>query len=98
AVLILRSAHAQALPRSRTRVRASRRMRTCDWVRPHASRCIAAQPKRLFFHLRCDAPQHEGASVKNQPAGVRNNRRAKLIVSGLLFTMTFCNSHVPVDG
>ena len=28
AILILRSAHAQALPQSRTRVRASRRMRT----------------------------------------------------------------------
>ena len=27
----------------RTSVRASRRMRTCDWVRPHASRRIAAQ-------------------------------------------------------
>jgi hypothetical protein len=41
-VLILRSAHAQALPQSRTRVRASRRMRTCDSVCPHASRRIAA--------------------------------------------------------
>src|SRR5262245_10958037 len=77
---------------SRTRVRASRRMRTCDWVRPHASRRIAAQPRpwgRLCFHLRCDAPQHEGAGAKHQLAAVRNDRRGTFIVSGLLFTMTF---------
>src|SRR5262249_18347222 len=40
--------------------------------------------------IGCDAPQHEGASVKHQPAGVRNDRRGNFIVSGLLlFTMTF---------
>src|SRR5262249_2136145 len=41
-VLILRSARAEKVPQIRTRVRASRRMRTSDWVRPHASRRIAA--------------------------------------------------------
>src|SRR5262249_37332669 len=45
-VLILRSARAEKVPQIRTRVRASRRMRTSDWVRPHASRRIAA-------HLGC---------------------------------------------
>src|SRR5262245_59271058 len=58
-LLILRSAHAQALSRSRTRVRAPRRMRTCDWVLPHASRRIAAQPRPrasvLPFALRCSS-------------------------------------------
>jgi hypothetical protein len=39
AVLMLRSAHAQALPQSRVSVRASRRMRTAG---PHASRRTAA--------------------------------------------------------
>src|SRR5262249_57970195 len=37
-LLILRSAHAEDVPRIRRSVRASRRMRTCDWVRPHALR------------------------------------------------------------
>src|SRR5438132_13907813 len=41
-VLILRSAHAEEVRRIRTRVRASRRMRTSYCMRPHASRRIAA--------------------------------------------------------
>ena len=45
---------------------------------------------------RCDAPQHGGGG-KHQPAGVRNDRRGSVIVSGLLFTMTFathtCRPH-----
>src|SRR5262249_53854756 len=67
AVLILRSAHAEGAPRnSKGRVRASRRMRTGDWVRPHASRCIAAHLD-LWKRLRspcCDAPQHEGCGAR----------------------------------
>jgi hypothetical protein len=43
-VLILRSAHGRNVLRTRTRVRASRRMRTSLCIRPHASRRIAAQP------------------------------------------------------
>jgi hypothetical protein len=50
-LLILRSAHAQAVPQTRTRVRASRRMRTSHCVRPHASRRIAARVGR-GKHLR----------------------------------------------
>src|SRR5215467_493106 len=42
-VLILRSAHAEGVRQIRTRVRASRRMRTSKCMRPHASRRIAAQ-------------------------------------------------------
>ncbi len=50
-VLILRSARAGAIPQTRTRVRASRRMRTSQCVRPHASRRIAARVGR-GKHLR----------------------------------------------
>src|SRR5215813_14833603 len=42
-VLILRSAHAEDVRQIRTCVRASRRMRTSQCMRPHASRRIAAQ-------------------------------------------------------
>jgi hypothetical protein len=49
-VLILRSAYAEDVPRIRRRVRASRKMRTGDWVRPHASRRIAAH---LGFGSSC---------------------------------------------
>ena len=93
-VLIPRSAHAQALPRIRTRVRASRRMRTdtpscfethrsaLGWEAPalasHASRVCPNEAKRGAC----------GRS-KDQPAAARNDRRRNLIVSGLLFTMSF---------
>ena len=60
-VLILRSARAGAVPQNRTRVRASRRMRTAtagpSCFETHRS------ARRLWKRLRsscCDAPQHEG--------------------------------------
>src|SRR5262249_11586355 len=90
-LLILRSAHAEDVPRIRRSGRASRRMRTCDWVRPHASsasqRIWAGEAPALAWC--CDAPQHEGAGAKHQLAAVRDDRRRTFIVSGLLFTMTF---------
>jgi hypothetical protein len=71
-VLILRSAHAERVPQTRTRVRASRRVRTNHCVRPHASRRIAAHRVCgcTCVALRC--PQHEGeaggAFWQNEPA------------------------------
>src|SRR6476619_3219355 len=62
-VLILRSAPAERVRQTRTSVRASRRMRTNDSIRPHASRRIAAGFRgweTVALAWRCDAPQHEG--------------------------------------
>jgi hypothetical protein len=56
-------------------------------LRDASQRASAAEASALA--LRCDAPQHEDAGAKHQLAAVRNNRRGSVIVSGLLFTMTF---------
>src|SRR5947209_16263496 len=68
-VLVLRSAHGEELPQTLACVRASRRVRTSDCMRPHASRRIAAvlSCAGICARLRCDAPQHEGT-----PARARN--------------------------
>src|SRR2546422_10373784 len=66
-VLILRSAHAQTLPQSRKSLRASRRMRT-GTVWPSCFETHRSAPRRwarLCSHLRCDAPQHEGAGPRH---------------------------------
>jgi len=63
-VLILRSAHAQALPQSRTRVRASRRMRTATaWPSCFETHRSAAESLKATCCSRCDAPQPEGAAT-----------------------------------
>ena len=49
-VLILRSAHSEDVQQIRTCVRASRRMRTRDWVRPHASRRRASHSSVRALH------------------------------------------------
>jgi hypothetical protein len=55
-VLILRSADAEDVAQIRTCVRASRRMRTRDWVRPHASRRRASHSSvRALAELACAA-------------------------------------------
>ena len=50
-------------------------------------RSAAESWARLCSHLRCDAPQHEGAGAKNQPAAVGTDHPLRSIASGLLFTM-----------
>ena len=61
AILILRSAHAQALPQSRTRVRASRRMRTTTaWPSCFETHRSVTMLGSRRPRSRCDAPQHEG--------------------------------------
>src|SRR5215813_1295716 len=63
-VLILRSAHAQALPQSRKGVRASRRMRTATaWPSCFETHRSAAESLKATCCSRCDAPQHEGAAT-----------------------------------
>src|SRR5215468_603846 len=63
AVLILRSAHALAVPQSRKGVRASRRMRTVALMLRDASQRIwALEAPALAFG--CDAPQHEGDGAR----------------------------------
>src|SRR5262249_31032401 len=63
AVLILRSAHALAVPQSRKGVRASRRMRTVALMLRDASQRIwAMEAPALAFG--CDAPQHEGDGAR----------------------------------
>ena len=54
-VLILRSAQCEDFRRTRTCVRASRRMRTRDWMRPHASRCRASHSSCARRQLACAA-------------------------------------------
>src|SRR5262249_11512838 len=97
-VLILRSAHAQALPQSRTRVRASRRMRTATgWLRDAWQRSYAVAAFVHPFALRCSSASGRGraahfgkpsgsAGAKNQPAAVGNDRQLGFPVSGLFFT------------
>jgi hypothetical protein len=93
-VLILRSAHAQALPQSRTSVRASRRMRTATGRRPHASRRIAAHSgcgsacarrAAMLLSMRGEgAPRIVGRTKpsEHQPAAARKHRRPRSVVSG----------------
>src|SRR5262245_17748470 len=94
--LILRSAHAQALPQIKSRVCASRRMgrRYSLMLRDASQRSRVVEASALASC--CDAPQHEGAvhfgqtkprGGKNQPAAVGNEPQLRSIVSGLLFTM-----------
>src|SRR5262245_2167688 len=87
-VLILRSAHAQALPQARTRVSASRRMRTATtWpscFETHRSalglwKRLRSRPAAMLLSMR--------ARGKHQPVAARNKDRRNSIVSGLLFTM-----------
>src|SRR5215470_622081 len=89
AVLILRSAHAQALPQSRTRVRASRRMRTATaWalvLRDASQRTCAVEAPALASG--CDAPQHEGEHRgrrfgQTKPPGRRTNLRLQETIAG----------------
>jgi hypothetical protein len=55
-VLSLRSAHGRNFLPTRTRVRASRRMRTGAYMRPHASRRFAAQSIcGAYMPLRCSS-------------------------------------------
>src|SRR5262245_6815151 len=85
-VLILRSAHTEVLPQTRTRVRASRRMRTRGaralMLRDASQR--GSDVEAPVLAARCDAPQHEGRSGRcilakrpsagfgeNEPNGVR---------------------------
>src|SRR5262249_41142332 len=84
AVLILRSARAQAPPQSRKSVRASRRMRTAAvgtlmlrdaWQRPESVEASVLARAAMLLSMR-----------ENQPAAVGNDRGRRSIVSGLLFT------------
>src|SRR5262249_49568452 len=64
-VLILRSAHTEVLPQTRTRVRASRRMRTGEGARALMLRDASQRGSGVAapaLAARCDAPQHEGRS------------------------------------
>src|SRR4051794_34322881 len=82
-VLILRSAHAEDVPQTRTRVRASRRMRTSHRVRPLASRRIAA-----YFRLGKQLRSGRAARLLSIRAITTNLRVCEIIasVSALLFT------------
>src|SRR5215471_20167704 len=83
-VLILRSAHAQALPQSRTRVRASRRMRTATaWPSCFETHRSALG---LWKRLRSRLAAMLLSMRANQLAAVGNDRWFALPVSGLLFT------------
>src|SRR5215831_1020433 len=91
-VLILRSAHAEENPQStneRARVSKDEDVRLGSPSCFETHRSARRPPKAPVLASRCDAPQHEGAGAKHQPAAVRNGRRGTFIVSGLLFTMTF---------
>src|SRR5262245_43959961 len=90
-VLILTSPDAQALPQSRKRVRAARRMRTATawpscFETPRCARLLSmrATVRGAFW------PNE--ARWKNQPAAARKRHRPRSIVSGLLFTMNGATS------
>jgi hypothetical protein len=87
-VLILRSARAGAVPQNRPGVRASRRMRTRDWVRPHASRRIAARLgcgsacARRAAMLLSMRPRVRGAFWPTDASWRRTNLRLQESIAG----------------
>jgi hypothetical protein len=80
-VVILRSAHAEEIPR----IRARRTRVSKD--EGEGRRILAKRTQRAFWPN--EAKRGACARAKDQPAAVRNDRRRNFIVFGLLFTMKF---------